>query len=353
MSISLASQFHRRLHLSFDPALPTEGAGRIDYLDGWRAIAVTLVVAAHTLSVYGIKLLAVGTLGVYLFFGISGYIITRLLLLEQRRTGAIDIGAFYIRRCARILPPLLIFLAAMVAVWPDGSLMGQALRSAAFTCNIGVDGGCIRILEHTWSLAFEEQFYLIYPLLLAGLWRWWLIPLAAFWLLPLIFPVPYIGQGGFARIVLIMALGAAFAAFENPLSAWIKRVPGVVMIAMPGVLIGWALLAPSPFQTLLGAVLPLAAVLTVFGLPISAPWFRQVLCWNVLTRIGLYSYTFYLWQQFFSYPWAWNTGLMPIIGIGAALGIAALSYHTLERACRHWAQAVTARRMNSANARVG
>lgn len=344
MASSLTAEFHRRMHLSFAPAFPREGTGRIDYLDGWRAIAVALVVTAHTLSVYGIKLLAVGTLGVYLFFGISGYIITRLLLLERHRTGRIDIGAFYIRRIARIFPPLVIFLSAMVALWPDGSLLGQALRSAAFTCNIGVNNGCVRILEHTWSLAFEEQFYLVYPLLLAGVWRWWLIPLAAFWLLPLVFPVGYIGHGGFARIILIMAFGAIFAAYEKPVTVRIVRLPASLVAIMPMLLAGWALLDPSPLQIVLGALLPLAAVLTVFGLPLVIPRFKQLLCTDVLTRIGLYSYTFYLWQQFFTYPWAWNTGVMPIVGIGAALLLAAVSYHTVERLCRRWAQAVTARR---------
>jgi peptidoglycan/LPS O-acetylase OafA/YrhL len=348
MANSLTAQFHNRMHLSFAPSIPQDGLGRIDYLDGWRAIAVGLVVAAHTLSVYGIKLLSVGTLGVYLFFGISGYIITRLLLLEHHKTGRIDIGAFYIRRSARILPPLFVFLAAMVALWPGESLVGQALRSATFTCNIGVDGGCVRILEHTWSLAFEEQFYIVYPLLLAGVWRWWLLPLVAFWALPFFIPVGYIGQGGFARIVMIMAFGALFAAYEKPLAARIARIPVLLLAAMPLVLLGWALLEPSPLQMVCGALVPLAAVLTVFGLPLAVPSFRRMLCWSVLTRIGLYSYTFYLWQQFFSYPWSWNTGWVPIAGIGAALSIAALSYHTLEGICRHWAQAVTARRTRAA-----
>jgi peptidoglycan/LPS O-acetylase OafA/YrhL len=345
MASSPTANLRDRIRLSIAPDIPSEGNGRIDYLDGWRAVAVGLVVAAHTLSVYGIKILSVGTLGVYLFFGISGYIITRLLLLEQHRTGRIDIPAFYARRIARIMPPLIVFLVAMIVLKADSSIVWQAVRAAAFTCNIGIDGGCIRILEHTWSLAFEEQFYLVYPLLLAGFRRWWMLPLALFWALPFFIPVGYIGQGGFARIVMIMALGAMFAAWERPITELIRRVPRVLLLAMPAVLLAWALLEPGPPQMLAGALVPFAAILTVFGLPLAFPVLRRALCWGVLTRIGLYSYGFYLWQQFFSYPWDWNTGWMPIIGIAAGLGIAALSYHTLERVCRHWAQDYSARRI--------
>ena len=347
MASNPRAQILDRIHRSFAPAFAQEASSRIDYIDGWRAIAVGLVVMAHTLSVYGIKILAVGTLGVYLFFGISGYIITRLLLLERHKTGRIDIVAFYARRIARIMPPLLVFLLVMTLVWPDKSIFGQAARSLAFTCNVGFDGGCIRILEHTWSLAFEEQFYLIYPLVLVGIRRWWLFPLAAFWALPFFVPVAYIGHGGFARIELIILLGALYAAYEVPLSERLTQLPKALLALMPAILVGWALLKPSLAQIALGALVPVAAILTVFVLPLAFPLVRRMLCWSVLTRIGLYSYTFYLWQQFFSYPWEWNTGPMPILGIAAGLVIAALSYHTFERVCRHWGQDFSKRRKRS------
>lgn len=341
-----------RTAIRFAPAADHGVSSRIDYLDGWRAIAVGLVIAAHTLSVYGIKVLAVGTVGVYLFFGISGYIITRLLVLEQQKTGAIDLAAFYVRRLARIFPPLAIFLLAMVAIWPDRTIFGQAARAAAFTCNMGFDGGCIRLLEHTWSLAFEEQYYLIYPLLLAGVRRWWLLPLAVFWALPFLVPVPYIGHGGFARVVLIIVLGAAYAAFEAPLSEGLQRMPRALVAAMPMVLAGWALLDQTPGKTVLGAIVPLAAIITAFVLPTAFPFLRNLLRAKVLTRIGLYSYTLYLWQQFFSYPWPWNRGAMPILGIFAALAIAALSYHTVEKLCRDWGHRYSRSRRNRAEGRA-
>ncbi len=333
-----------RLRGSFSPALSDNQSGRIAYLDGWRAIAVGLVVMAHTASVYGIKILPFGVLGVYLFFGISGYIITRLLLIEQHKTGRIDISAFYVRRVARIMPPLLLFALAMLVLAPVEGIMWQVARSVTFTCNFGFEGGCARILEHTWSLAFEEQFYLVYPLLLAGIWRWWLLPLVALWALPFFFPVPFIGSGGFVRIVGIMLLGAAYAAYEAKLAGPVSRIPKLLLLPMPVILFGWAALEPSTTQKLLGALLPVATALTLFALPASFPILRKILSFGILTRIGLYSYTFYLWQQFFSYPWSWNTGVMPILGIGAGLAVSALSYHTLENGCRNWARRINAKR---------
>lgn len=342
-SVPLALSRYRS-HVRLAPAHLENETSRIDYLDGWRAIAVGLVVAAHTLSVYGIKVLGIGTVGVYLFFGISGYIITRLLVLERLKTGSIDLAAFYARRLARIFPPLIIFLIAMMVIWPDQAIFGQAARSLAFTCNIGFDGGCMRLLEHTWSLAFEEQFYLVFPLLLAGVRRWWLLPLAAFWALPFFVPVGYIGQGGFVRVVMIMLLGATYAAFEAPLSGLVTRVPKVLLLIMPVALACWALLDHTPLKPVLGALVPLASIMTVFALPAAFPTVRRVLTWSVLTRVGLYSYTFYLWQQFFSYPWSWNRGVIPVVGIVAGLAIAGLSYHTLEKLCRDWARNFSLRR---------
>lgn len=322
--------------------LPTGSDGnRVAYLDGWRALAVGLVVTAHTLSVYGIKsFLPFGVLGVYLFFGISGYIITRLLVNEFLAQGRIDIGAFYIRRVARILPPLVAFLAAMLVISPDPQLPWQAARSLAFTCNLGFENGCSRLLEHTWSLAFEEQFYLVFPLILAGVRRWWLVPLLALWILPLFVPVGFVGSFGFVRIVLVMMLGAGFAAFEARLAPQLDRLPSLLVWALPLVLVAWAGLPSSPAQKLAGLALPLAVVTTLFVLPSRVPLLKAALEFGLLTRIGLYSYTFYLWQQFFSFPWSWNTGVMPLLGIVACLALSALSYHTLEDGCRRFARRI-------------
>ena len=135
-----------------------------------------------------------------------------------------------------------------------------------------------------------------------------------------------------------MALGVSYAAYEAKLSALLSRLPRLLLLIAPVILFGWAALGPSPVQLLLGSVLPFAAIATLFELPLAIPALRSLLSSRVMTRIGVYSYTFYLWQQFFSYPWTWNTGVIPLLGIALGLALAALSYHTVEKVCRGWAR---------------
>ncbi|GLY19188.1 hypothetical protein Kisp01_62020 [Kineosporia sp. NBRC 101677] len=139
-------------------------------LDGLRAIAVLAVMAFHTSpAAHG------GFLGVDVFFVISGYLITALLLREWDRTGRIDLRSFYLRRALRLLPPLLFMLVVSLPVVltlaRDQFTLNPvvALASVLFYvanwANVWVNGGT-GIWTHTWSLSIEEQFYLIWPVLL-------------------------------------------------------------------------------------------------------------------------------------------------------------------------------------------
>ena len=102
---------------------------RIPTLDGWRAVAITAVVIHHLArwfyqqeSAYDLSVTRFGAFGVDVFFGLSGLLITKLLLDEFGRTGAFDLRGFYIRRAFRILPPYLMFLAVITAagMWRSG-----------------------------------------------------------------------------------------------------------------------------------------------------------------------------------------------------------------------------------------
>lgn len=149
---------------------------RLPSLDGLRAVSIAFVVAGHilgaALSAAGNgnarywEIIANGSLGVFIFFVISGYIITLLLLNEFESTRAIDLGRFYGRRAFRILPPLyfyILFLFATAGLTGISITLGQAVSSAAFVQNMSpwADGW---VLEHTWSLSVEEQFYLLWPI---------------------------------------------------------------------------------------------------------------------------------------------------------------------------------------------
>jgi peptidoglycan/LPS O-acetylase OafA/YrhL len=152
-------------------ALGPSSKGYIPTLDGWRAIAILLVLVAHYssfLSYMPHALSRMGGAGVSIFFGISGLLICTLLLRERDLTGRIDLKGFYLRRCFRILPVAWLFLIAVAALRQVADLetnRTEILAAAFFLRNyIGSNGGPT---VHYWSLAIEEHFYLILPMFLA------------------------------------------------------------------------------------------------------------------------------------------------------------------------------------------
>jgi peptidoglycan/LPS O-acetylase OafA/YrhL len=151
-----------------------EGAPPIRSLDGIRAIAIAGVVLLHTVPVVG-----GGYIGVEVFFVLSGFLITTLLVREVDSTGSVQRGAFFARRALRLLPGLLVLLAlSAVFVWLTGSNNGglpleQAMPAVLFYGGNWVEamGLGLGYLSHTWSLAIEVQFYVVWPLLIVALAR--------------------------------------------------------------------------------------------------------------------------------------------------------------------------------------
>jgi peptidoglycan/LPS O-acetylase OafA/YrhL len=156
-----------------------ERGERLGGLDGLRAIAVAAVVLFHLDS----SVVPGGFLGVDVFFVISGFLITRLLLTELHRTDTIALGAFYRRRARRLFPSVAVLAfvvsAASVFVWRDelDTLRGNVLSSLGYVTNWWLifdhqsyfaSSGRPPMLQHLWSLAIEEQYYLIWPILILG-----------------------------------------------------------------------------------------------------------------------------------------------------------------------------------------
>jgi peptidoglycan/LPS O-acetylase OafA/YrhL len=157
-----------------------------DSLDGLRGISILAVVWHHTGGHLG-GILAQGHLGVALFFAISGLLITTLLLREQARSGTISLPRFYLRRTLRIFPlyyAVIALYVLVVAALERGTPAGVGFFAnlpayLTYTSNWFVDltGGNRVIFYFAWSLATEEQFYLLWPSVVRFTRTWWLAPL--------------------------------------------------------------------------------------------------------------------------------------------------------------------------------
>lgn len=144
--------------------------GRRPALDGLRAVAATLVVLDHARIPY----FGGGGLGVDVFFVLSGFLITSLLIEELQATDGIGLPRFWLRRALRLLPAVWALVAvcwAFRSQMPDGTAHGVKTTLLYYTDWQRMTSGDVGALGHTWSLAIEEKFYLVWPVALLGLWR--------------------------------------------------------------------------------------------------------------------------------------------------------------------------------------
>jgi peptidoglycan/LPS O-acetylase OafA/YrhL len=146
---------------------------RVEPLDGLRTIAIAFVVLYHL----HVPFFDGGFIGVNIFFALSGYLITSILLRERRATGRISLGTFWLRRVIRLYPTLLVVVIAVVCLWSTISVYSKsnvdswtdALLALSYTGNVArwIWHRSMGPLAQTWTLAMEEQFYLIWPPILA------------------------------------------------------------------------------------------------------------------------------------------------------------------------------------------
>lgn len=275
---------------------------RIAYLDGWRAIAVLMVFGAHVLrNWFGIESpFNFGGLGVYIFFLLSGYIIASLAVREVSRKGSFNWRHFMIRRCLRIMPPLWAYaLFCWMCHRTDPDIAGQLMRALSFTCNINVGEGCGWYYGHTWSLAFEEQFYLVFPVLFIRRPSWFAAAGALALAMTLLYPVQFIGRTGFLQIIMLFGLGILYATRHQQLEPWVRRVPGWLLLPALAFPLVIQVQPETLFKHLMQQMVPLCIFIVIF---VSARYarFTRLMQSRVMARLGLYSYSIYLWQQLFT-----------------------------------------------------
>lgn len=157
-------------------------------IDGLRAIAVVSVVLYHAqMVIFGKDRFEGGFIGVDIFFVISGYLITRIILTELEQTNTFSFIKFYERRARRILPMLFVVIAVCIPfAWQKVLLLDladfarSALSAIGFGSNFffyystteyGADSAFLKPLLHTWSLGVEEQFYIVVPIIIIIIWK--------------------------------------------------------------------------------------------------------------------------------------------------------------------------------------
>jgi peptidoglycan/LPS O-acetylase OafA/YrhL len=261
-------------------------------LDGIRALAILAVIAEH-INVPSTTL--AGMVGVNLFFVLSGYLITGILVNERRETGGLNLRRFYERRVRRLFPALLAMLFATGVIMAlQGRLLGY-LGPAAVSLFYVSDIAKAAVYDlgwvgHTWSLSMEEQFYLLWPALLLFVPRRFLVPAIL------------VGIVGSVVLQLVIVGGQdnALAAFRPDVRAdailWgclIALVPIKVprwgVIAAGAGLVVLALSFLWPYAIGLSSIL--SAVVVAGAATVARP-----LSWRPLVRIGQISYGLYLWH---------------------------------------------------------
>jgi peptidoglycan/LPS O-acetylase OafA/YrhL len=307
----------------------------IPALDGLRGLAVIGVIAFHTSQVTGRADLPGGFLGVDLFFVLSGFLITSLLLGEHQATDGLSLRSFWARRARRLLPALLLVLVAVAvyaARWatPDqlSQLRGDALATLGYVANwrsVFSDTSYFAQyqtaspLQHTWSLAIEEQFYLVWPLIVGAVIVWrrkspttvlvvsLLGAAASIGLMQLLYQPDgdstrvYFGTDTrIAAILLGAALAAAIVRWGHVGSAAARlrlELAGLVGIGVLGV--AWATLDGQSALLYRGGfvVCELAAVAIIATAVHPQPGLvGRALSFAPLCWVGMVSYGLYLWH---------------------------------------------------------
>lgn len=357
------AEFCHRLpmHLS-SIKVPTHRAGRLPSLDGMRAVAVLMVVFAHAGAGSGWMSNVVirelhrtfsGYFGVQVFFVISGFIITRLLLLERQSTSQVDLRSFWARRALRLAPPLAAYLSVVFLLSMCGWLRadsGSVWASLFFFRNHVPETDFIT--SHCWSLSVEEQFYLLWPLAVA--------------FLPMKILKRVAWSGVVAALIMRVLMGVscwrwllcnADGLMAGVLaSIWVHENAGRTLLRIRkthvllhlGFFVGVLTIQRFSVSVAFGDWLyPLRATviaaLTSYWLVRMVSggggWLYQMLNWKPVVALGIASYSIYLWQQLFTAPAdVWTDGIHSWVGLPvnmlAAVMAGGAAWYLVERPCQ-------------------
>jgi len=295
---------------------------RIPCLDGIRAISILFVLLAHFIGTvdsnvptWVVPFTKMGNLGVRIFFVISGFLITTLLISEYKKTGTISLLKFYFNRTFRIFPAFYAFILAILIASTMGIISlreGDLLHAVTYTTNYHHDRAWE--LGHLWSLAVEEQFYLLWPamFLLFGM-RGALFCSTAYLLIgPVVrvltwkyFPDDRIGIGeSFQTVADAIATGCVFAFIKTKLgenSLFVKIQGNVITVV--GLIT--SILVLNHYRGFISIMYPIGETVLNLSIVLFIDWclrnstgyLGKILEARPLVFVGVLSYSLYLWQQ--------------------------------------------------------
>jgi peptidoglycan/LPS O-acetylase OafA/YrhL len=305
-------------------------------LDGLRGIAVLLVIACHAVPD---RLGGAGSVGVTVFFVLSGYLITTILRRELADTGRINFRAFYGRRARRLLPALGLLLVAAAGYLLDShQSLGPIAVTAGYASNfVSATGFNLGVLNHTWTLSLEEQYYLLWPLLMLVVAR-------------RRHPVLILGSVAVVSVGLRCGLWLAGATIDRVYYAPDTRADAILVgcaLAFIAIGTGGRWIKPAAVvsaATLTVACLTAWSVLVWLLFPLAvgsaalvacaAQYPVRVLAWRPLVFTGKISYGLYLWnlpaslalQQWDAPGWVLTVALF-----GVSFALAIVSWYVIER----------------------
>ena len=343
-------------------------------LDGVRALAVVMVLLFH----HGFTWMSGGYVGVSVFFTLSGYLITSLLVVEHRATGSVSLSRFYTRRARRLLPAGLLCLALVVAARMVGEfenvpnlrrdVLGSLFQvqnwvklvgTSSYTELLNTSAGERGPLEHYWSLAIEEQFYWLWPLAVLGMFR-----LARSWRARRWIVTGLAVTASVAAPVIAEVWGADAAYWSTParageiligasLSMWMRgqtrepravAVPAGAVLSLTGLvaIVGAGVTWPAGDGPAYSGALPvfaLASAALVLGLH-AASFVRAAFSFRPAVWLGRISYGVYLYHwPVFVLLGDHRTGVsgppLFLLRFGVTLAVATLSFVLVERPLRN------------------
>lgn len=344
----------------------TANSGHLPSLDGLRAISIALVLLGHLNETRGFLKLDLGIgdyahLGVVVFFVISGFLITRLMLLELEKRRRVSLWLFYARRALRLFPAAYTFIACVCLMsWAGIAHLNATDIWHAATYTMNYLPGRSWPVGHLWSLSVEEQFYLIWPCtfvlflprragwIAAGVILFGPLARSAGWLF--LRGTSYYDMELFPMVADCLATGCLLAV----IGGWLEEKKWYLRLFQPAYSVGLVALillinrylgytVVSVFGT--SVVNVSLAVLIHRSVYCSRDWMGRFLNWKPIAFIGVLSYSLYLWQQLFlnrnSNAWVNAFPQNLLFAVAAALG----SYFLLEKPflrLRHRLRAKTA-----------